>query len=200
MLRRLLIAVLGDRAGVVAIEAAFALPILCMMVFGMYEIAQAVICYYKLIDAANSIADLIGQTTNAEGGVGNTDFDNFYMAGQLIMSPNAAAALKLDIASVKFNSSGAGGTVAWQVRRGGASSIPNATLTAATSTLGVASGSVIVVQATYSYTSALNYFITSPITLTFQSFAVPRNMLQVPCPAAGSGKAAAKALAWLRKC
>jgi Flp pilus assembly protein TadG len=187
-MRRLLCAVLGDRAGVAAIEFAIALPVLCMMVFGVFEITQAVICYYKLVDAANSIADLIGQTTVSEGGVGNTDFDNFYTAGQMIMAPNSGAALQLDIASITYNSKGAGTTVAWQVRRGGASKIANATLKSAASTLGVANGSVIIVTATYSFTSPLDYFITSAITMSFEAFAIPRNMAQLSCPPSGSGE------------
>jgi Flp pilus assembly protein TadG len=187
-MRRLLRAVLGDRAGVAAIEFAIALPVLCMMVFGVYEISQAIICYYKVVDAASSIADLIGQTTVAEGGVGNTDFDNFYTAGQMIMSPAAGANLKLDIASVTYNSSGTGATVAWQVVRGGAAKQGTSTITSAVSSLGVASGSVIVVQATYNFTSPLNYFITSAITMTFQAYAVPRNLMQLACPPSGAGE------------
>jgi Flp pilus assembly protein TadG len=188
MPRRLICAILGDRAGVVAIEFAIALPVLCMMVFGVYEITQAVICYYKLVDAASSIADLIGQTTVAEGGVASGVFDNLYSAGQMVMSPNSGTPFELDIASVTYNSSGAGATVAWQIQRGGAGKIGNSSLTSAASTLGVASGSVIVVQATYSFSSPLNYFITAPLTMTFQAFAIPRNMLQIPCPPSGSGE------------
>ncbi len=187
-MRRLVCALFGDRAGVAAIEFAIALPVLCMMVFGVYEITQAIICYYKVVDAASSIADLIGQTTVAEGGVGNTDFDNFYSAGQMIMSPNSGTALQLDIASITYNSKGAGAKVAWQIQRGGASKIGNSTLTTAVSTLGVASGSVIVVNATYSFTSPLDYFITSAITMSFQAYAVPRNMLKLACPPSGSGE------------
>ncbi len=201
MWRRVLRAVLGDRAGAVAIEFAIALPVLCMMVFGVYEIAQAVICYYKLIDAASSIADLVGQTTVSAGGVGNNDFDNLYTAGEMIMSPNTGSALKLNIASVTFNSSGAGATVAWQIERGGASAMGNTTLTGAVSTLGVASGSVIVVKGTYSFTSALNYFITSPITMRAfrrtRSRAIWRRLRArhpAPARAAASGGIAAKAL------
>ncbi|HEY1798454.1 MAG TPA: TadE/TadG family type IV pilus assembly protein [Stellaceae bacterium] len=187
MSRRLICAVLGDRAGVAAIEFAIALPVLCMMVFGVYEVTQAIICYYKLVDAASSIADLIGQTTVAEGGVASGDFDNLYSAGQMIMSPSSGTPLKVDFASVTYNSSGSGATVAWQTRRGGAAKISNTTLTSAASTLGVASGSVIIIQATYSFTSPLDYFLTSPLTMTFQAFAIPRNMLQVSCPPSSSG-------------
>lgn len=187
-MRRLLRAVLGDRAGVAAIEFAIALPVLCMMVFGVYEITQAIICYYKVVDAASSIADLIGQTTVAEGGVGNTDFDNFYTAGQMVMSPNSGTPLKLNIASITYNSTGGGATVAWQVERGGASAVGSSTLTSAVSTLGVASGSVIVVKASYSFTSPLNYFVTSAITMSYQAYAIPRNVLKLACPPSGSGE------------
>jgi Flp pilus assembly protein TadG len=187
-MRRLLRALLGDRAGVAAIEFAIALPVLCMMVFGVYEITQAITCYYKIVDAASSIADLIGQTTVSEGGVGNTDFDNFYTAGQMIMSPNSGTPLQLDIASVTYNSRGGGAKVAWQIQRGGASKIGNSTLTGAVSTLGVASGSVIIVKATYNFTSPLDYFITKAISMSFQAYAVPRNMPQIACPASGSGE------------
>lgn len=187
-MRRLVCAVLGDRAGVAAIEFAIALPVLCMMVFGVFEITQAIICYYKVVDAASSIADLIGQTSVSEGGVGNTDFDNFYTAGQMIMSPDSGAPLQLNIASVTFNSSGTGAKVAWQVERGGASKMGTSALTSAVSTLGVAKGSVIIVNASYSFTSPLNYFITSAITMSFQAYAIPRNMLKIACPASGSGE------------
>jgi Flp pilus assembly protein TadG len=187
MPRRLICAILGDRAGVVAIEFAIALPVLCMLVFAVFEITQAIICYYKLVDAASSVSDLIGQTTVAEGGVASTEFSNLYTAAQAIMSPNSGTPLELDIASVTYNSSAAGATVAWQIQRGGASKVANATLTAAASTLGVASGSVIIVQATYSFTSPLDYFLTSAVTMSFQAFAIPRNMLQIPCPPSGSG-------------
>jgi Flp pilus assembly protein TadG len=187
-MRRILRAISGDCAGVVAIEFAIALPVLCMMVFGVFEITQAISCYYKVVDAASSIADLIGQTTVSEGGVGNTDFDNFYTAGQMIMSPNAAASLELNIASVTFNSSGAGAAVAWQIERGAASKMSNSTLTSAVSTLGVASGSVIIVNAQYIFTSPLDYFITSAITMSFQAYAIPRNMAKIACPASGSSE------------
>ena len=187
MPRRLICAVLGDRAGVAAIEFAIALPVLCMLVFAVFEITQAIICYYKLVDAASSIADLIGQTTVAEGGVASAEFTSLYSAAQMVMSPNSGTPLELDIASITYNSSGAGATVAWQIQRGGASKLANGTLTSAASTLGVASGSVIIVQATYSFTSPLDYFLTSPVTMSFQAFAIPRNMLQIPCPPSGSG-------------
>ena len=169
--------------GVAALEFALVLPILCTMVFALFEIAQGVICYYKVVDAANSIADLIGQTP-LQGGVGNTDFDNFYLAGEAIMSPRADTGFELAMASVTFDNNGLNPTVAWQVQRGGAAAMTD--LTAASASLGSPNGSVIAVRASYSYRSPLDYFVTAPITLSQEVFAVPRALNKVPCPPPGS--------------
>ncbi|MGH7093937.1 MAG: TadE/TadG family type IV pilus assembly protein [Stellaceae bacterium] len=181
MLRRFR-ALFTDRRGVVAIEFAFALPILCTMVFSMYEVAQGISCYYKLMDAANSVADLISQTTTSEGGIGNTDFDNYYTAGELVMTPNPGNKLELAIASVLFTKKAAFSKIDWQVTRGAAATMKKATLKTATANLAVASSGVIVVQATYTYSSVLNYFIKTPITMTYTAYALPRNMSSIPCP------------------
>jgi Flp pilus assembly protein TadG len=188
MPRSLILKLFGDRRGVAAIEFAFALPILCMMVFALYEVAEGVITYYRVVDVANSVADLVGQTTQAEGGIGNTDFDNLYLAGQEIMSPASGTTLELDIASLTFNAKGTTATLAWQVERGGATKIATATLKSDALPLAIDSGSVIAVKATYTYTSALNYFITTPITMTFMSYALPRNMTSIPCPPPSGGE------------
>jgi Flp pilus assembly protein TadG len=182
MPRRLMLKLFGDRRGVAAIEFAFALPILCMMVFSLYEVAEAVITYYRVVDVANSVADLVGQTTQAAGGMGNTDFDNLYTAGQVMMSPSSGSTLKLNVASLTFNAKGTTATLAWQIERGGATAIATATLKSDALPLAVDNGSVITVVATYTYTSALNYFIKTPITMTFQAYALPRNLKAVACP------------------
>lgn len=175
----------GNAEGVAALEFAFILPVLCAMVFALYEISQGVICYYKVTDVANSVADLVGQAP-LQGGVGNTDFDNFYLAGQAILSPGSGKGLQLAIASVTFDSKGLNPTVAWQVERGGAAAMTD--LASAAAGLSSPNGSVIVVQASYSYASPLDFFLTSPITLSQQVFAVPRALNKVPCPPPGTSQ------------
>lgn len=177
---------LRDCRATVAIEFAFALPILCGMVFSLYEVTEGVICYMKVVDVANTVADLLGQTSIAQGGIGNTDFDNMYIAGQLVMTPSTGSNLGLAIANVYFNSTGKNPTVGWQVERGGAAAMANAA--SFVSNLGTPNGSTIVVQASYTYTSLLNYFITSPIVITSQVAQAPRNLVPpaftkgTPCP------------------
>ncbi len=177
-----------DARATVVIEFAFALPIMLMMTLGLYEVTEGVICYMKVVDVANTVADLIGQTSIAQGGVGNTDFDNYYIAGQMVMYPSSGSNLGIAVANVYYNSAGASPTVSWQVQRGGAAAITNAT--SFVTGLGSASGSTIVVQASYTYTSLLDYFLTSPIVITSEVAEQPRNLLPpaytqgTPCPPA----------------
>lgn len=177
--------ILRRHEGAAALEFALILPVLCLLVFALYEVAQGVICYYRVVDAANSVADLIGQTPR-QGGVGNTDFDNFYLAGEAVMSAGTGSGLRLAMASVTFDNNGLNPTVAWQVQRGGAAAMTN--LAAAAASLGSPNGSVIAVRATYAYNSPLDHFISSPITLSQQVFAVPRALDKVPCPPPGTSQ------------
>jgi Flp pilus assembly protein TadG len=177
---------LRDCRATVAIEFAFALPVLCMMVFALYEVTQGVITYMKVVDVANTVSDLIGQTTIAQGGVGNTDFDNFYIAGQMVMYPSTGSNLGLAITSVYYDSTGANPTIAWAIERGGAAAITNPT--SFVSGLGTANGSTVIVQATYTYSSLLDYFITSAIVITSEVGGQPRTLIPpgyktgIPCP------------------
>jgi len=183
---------LRDCRATVAIEFAFVLPVMCMMVFGLYEVTQGVICYMKVVDVANTVADLVGQTSIAQGGVGNTDFNNYYIAGQLVMTPSTGSNLGIAIANVYYDSNGANPTVSWQIQRGGAAAISNAANFV--NGLGSANSSTIVVQASYTYTSLLNYFITTPIVITAQVAQEPRNLLPpaftkgTPCPPASGSE------------
>jgi len=177
---------LRDSCATVSVEFAFALPILCMMTFALYEITEGVITYMKVVDVANTVSDLIGQISIAQNGVGNTDFDNYYIAAQMVMLRNTGTNLGISIANVYYDSTGANPTVAWQVQRGSGTTITNATTFV--NGLGTANGSTIVVKATYTYQSALNYFLTSPIIITSEVVGQPRNLLPpaytqgTPCP------------------
>jgi len=177
-------ALLRDCRATVAIEFGFTLPILCMMTFALYEVTEGVICYMKVVDVAHTVADLVAQAPTT--GIGSTEFNNYYIAGQMVMMPSTGSNLGFAVANVYYNSSGASPTVGWQIQRGGASALSNATTFV--SGLGSDNGSTIVVQASYTYTSLLDYFITSPITITSEvseqpRYAIPPSNAQgIPCP------------------
>jgi Flp pilus assembly protein TadG len=177
-------ALLRDCRATIAIEFGFALPVLCGLTFSLYEVTEGVICYMKVVDVAHTVADLIAQTQPT--GIGSIEFSNYYIAGQLVMTPSTGTNLGFSVASVYYDVNGANPTVAWQVQRGGAAAITNAK--SFVSGLGSANGSTIVVQASYTYSSLLDYFITSPIVITSEvseqpRYALPQQNLQgIPCP------------------
>jgi Flp pilus assembly protein TadG len=179
-----IVALLRDCRATIAIEFGFALPILCMMTFALYEVTEGVICYMKVVDVAHTVADLVAQAPTT--GIGSTEFNNYYIAGQLVMMPSTGSNLGFAVANVYYNSGGASPTVAWQIQRGSASALSNATTFV--NGLGSDNGSTIVVQATYTYTSLLDYFITSPIVITSEvseqpRYAIPPSNTQgIPCP------------------
>jgi Flp pilus assembly protein TadG len=183
-MRDVIVALLRDCRATIAIEFGFTLPILCAMTFSLYEVTQGVICYMKVVDVAHTVADLVAQAPTT--GIGSTEFNNYYIAGQLVMNPSSGANLGFAVANVYYNSTGASPTVAWQIERGSAPAISNAT--SFVNGLGSDNGSTIVVQATYTYTSLLDYFITSPIVITSEVSEQPRyaippsNIEGIPCP------------------
>jgi Flp pilus assembly protein TadG len=175
--------------GNAAIEFAFVLPILIVMFMGVFELSQGLIVYMKVIDVADTVSDLIAQQKQITA----SDIDNYYTAGQLVMTPSPGAGLGLSVASVTFDPINGHATVAWHAEEGGAAAMTD--LTTATTGLGGAcvtqlgSGgscdSVIAAQATYTYNSPLSYIIQQPITITARVFSRPRAVFTIPCNPCG---------------
>ena len=178
------------RGGTAAAEFAFAVPAMLVMFMGVFEVSQALIVYMKVIDVADTISDLVAQQKQ----VAESDIDNYYIAGQLVMTPSAGSGLGLAVASVIFaapNPPPPGCTtgspcVAWQVTRGGAVAMTNAAAIAAATGLGdTGAGSqdrVILAQASYTYNSALSYLIQKAISMSATVFSRPRVVFSIPCP------------------
>lgn len=169
-----------DRAGTAAIEFAFIVPIMVSIFLAAVELSNAVIVYMKLINATDTIADLTAQT-----GLTTTlhaaDITNLYTAGQLVMSPSSGTGLGLALASVTFNASTGVPSVAWQQTKGGAASMTDLTSSNTTlTTLGGKGDSVIVAQATYTYTSLFQFIIKTPISMTSRVYCRPRLVVSVP--------------------
>ncbi len=163
------------RGGTAAVEFAFALPVLIVMFLGVFEVSQALIIYMKVIDVADTVSDLVAQQKQIAGG----DIDNYYIAGQLVMTPSAGSGLGLAIASVVFDPNTGNPSVAWHVEEGGAAQMPDAA--AAANGLGSKGDSVIVAQATYTYKSTIGYVLPQGITMSARVFSRPRVVFTIPC-------------------
>ncbi len=175
------------RGGTASIEFAFALPAMLLMFVGTYELSQALIVYMKVIDVADTVSDLVAQQKQVAG----SDIDNYYIAGQLVMAPAPTAGLGLYVASITFDPITGQPSVAWQVTRGGAADMANPAAAAAGLGGACPSGStstnpcdsVIVAQASYTYTSLLKYVIPQGIAISSRIFSRPRKVFAIPCTA-----------------
>lgn len=164
---------LRDRAGTAAVEFALLLPIMTTLLFGLFEGANAVMAYMKCIAATQTIVDLVTQQQT----VNSTDIDNFYTAGQLVMSPFPQAPLGISITSVTFDINTGAAAQAWQQTR---NSSPMGNSTTLAAGYGQKGESVVIVQGTYTYTSLLHYVMPGSITMTQIGFSRPRLVGQIP--------------------
>ena len=168
---------LQDRRASVAAEFVLLIPVLITLFLGITEAANAVIMYMKVIDAADTVSDLVAQYST----VASADLDNIYIAGQLVMEPSPGNGLGLAIASVTFDPVSGNPSVAWQVTRGGAPAMADA----ATAAIGLGNpgDSIIEATASYTYTSLFRFVLPNAITMSTRVFSRPRNVSAVSCPA-----------------
>ena len=182
-----------DRDGTVAVEFALIFPILTTLFFGAFELSNLALAYLKVVDAAETVADLLAQT-RVNTSLQATDFNNLTTAAYQVLTPlpTGAGQLKAAYASVTYTTGVP--VIDWHVEENGAAaitagSIPNGQ---DMTKLGVASvgspDSVVIVKLTYSYTSPLSFILNANYTLTKSSFNRPRNVdcvasfLKNPCP------------------
>ena len=159
----------SDRAGTAGIEFALALPLMLIFSLVALEATLAVMASMCLGNAAISVANLVAQQSS----VNAPAIANFCTAGQLSMTPWSGTPLKVAIASV--TNYGSGPQVDWQdTSCGGASPIANAT-SLATGLIPNKNDSVIVVVATYQFTSPIQYILPSTIKMTQNAVQRPRS-------------------------
>ena len=164
----------GDRSGLALVEFAVALPILLVLCLGGFEATTVVGAYQRVGKAAQTIADLVAQHNSVD----SPTLSNFCTGAGLVMSPYPATTLAASVASVTRAAGGAL-TVDWQdVSCGGAPAMASPT-TVAASFVPNPGDSVIVVQASYTYTAATSFVLPSGLSFSQYGYARPRNVATV---------------------
>jgi Flp pilus assembly protein TadG len=203
MLRRLSAAI-KDNRGVVALEFALIVPMMVIILIGIYQVSQVVRVTMKLSNVAVAVADLVSQQSSVTGGVAGS-LGNFCKAAQLMMTPfptGGASSFSLSIASVtNYSNNGGAGTVKvdWTVNAAcnppvapGFASPVTTLVTSPVNLLpnpgptgtNIAGDTVIVVQANYIYSSLVPYMAQALSTSYRIGFARPRANSVVLCTAA----------------
>lgn len=154
---------------VAAVEFAMIVPVLLLIMLGVTELSNALTAKRKLLNAMQSTADLIGQTTD----ISDSDLTDIYTAAQLVMNPYDTSNMTIGIASVRFDNTTGDPSVDWSSSFNGGA-VTNATTLA--EGRGEEGASIVIVYGTYSYSPLSSIIIPVPITLTETSYVRPRKV------------------------
>ena len=161
---------LTQQDGTALIEFALVLPIMITLFMGVFEGTRVIAASMRLANAAQSVADMVAQQSN----ITSTVMTNFCNGGQLSMTPLSGSSLQIAVTEVTNN--GGTLTVDWNdTSCNSATTISNAT-TLATTLVPNANDSVVIVQATYAYTSPISYVLSKSYTLTQTAYQRPYNV------------------------
>jgi len=197
-MRHLLRSLMRHNSGSAAIEFALVAPIMGIIMIGMYQGAQIERADMMLSNAAAAVADLVGQQVNGVTGGTSGSLGNFCYAARKMMTvfPTTGSSLgtngafSLAIASVTNYTAG-GVTVDWE--SDGSCTVTATALGAAAKTIVTSptnliptagspyGDSVIVVHATYIYSSVIQYILPGLFTMTQDAFARPRGDAPISC-------------------
>jgi Flp pilus assembly protein TadG len=174
-----------DKQGVAAVEFAFIVPLMLMLLFGMIDVASGVAIDRKVTLTARTLSDLVSQGTKVTA----TDISNFFKMGGAIMTPYSVtpatmtqkvSAVSIDAsknAKVVWSYSGAVSGNSVTVTAGYAA---NTVITTIPANLLVANTQLIWSEVTYTYTPITGYIIKVNVPLAEDTYTRPRQSETVP--------------------
>jgi len=156
-----------DCHGTAAIELALILPLMVLLCFGGYALANAVAISRKVTITARALADLTSQYVTMSA----SDMTTVVNASAQIIAPFAPAPLSIRISEITTNSTGASATVTWSV---GLNQVPypSAQSFALPSGMNSPNTSYIFSEVGYKYTPVVGSI--RPFTLADQIYMLPR--------------------------
>jgi len=172
---------LRDRGGLAAIEFAFVAPILILAYFGVAELCGGMLAQRKTSHVASAIGDLTSQYSAPAP----SDINNFFAAGQTIMSPSDTTTLKMRISAVQENAAGTAASVIWSCASSNWAVLAKTTAETLPQANMIAAGqSVIMAETQYTYTSPVSYLLPSAFSYSNVFYLRPRLVDPIPDPAA----------------
>jgi len=165
---RLFTALKRDRHGVSAVEFALLAPFMIALYLGSVQLTLGLTADRKVSQVANSVADLVTQ----DDFVTDSDLVDIYAAADAILNPFNPAPLALRITSVRMDADGEV-FVDWSEGDG---TTPHDTdsLPDLPEGLMAPMNSIIMVEATYRFSTNLGELTKTPITLSDTAYLRPR--------------------------
>ncbi|HEX4079419.1 MAG TPA: TadE/TadG family type IV pilus assembly protein [Rhizomicrobium sp.] len=167
-----------SRDGLAAVEFAFILPVLLVLLCGSIEVTNALECRQKVISATSSISSIVAMTTS----VSASDISNVYAAGNSILYPFPTNNTAIVISSIVYSSATNKDVVQWSVAQNATPLVTNTVMSVPAGVITATNGDgAILVQVTHNYTSPWGHFLvgTFPMGATFWSR--PRESASVAC-------------------
>ncbi|MGO8797919.1 MAG: TadE/TadG family type IV pilus assembly protein [Roseiarcus sp.] len=165
----------SDPAGAAAGEFAMILPIALFLFTGTITYGNAIYIDRKVTLTTRTVTDLVTQYSS----VANTDVQTILGASAQIMAPFPSANAVVTVSEVQTDSSG-NATVTWSQSLNGTKRPVGQSLTLP-STIDGANVTYIFGEVSYTYTPAIGYLVTGPITLHDNTYMAPRISPSVPC-------------------
>jgi Flp pilus assembly protein TadG len=179
LLRRILKRVITDDRGAAAVEFGLILPVLVLLYAVGFEVCQAATVKRKLTDTTVQLANLTSQYTK----VAKSDLSTIMNASSQTMTPFSNGDLALVVSEIGIDGNGKA-SVTWSepyLNGVAFKGNPLTTPPTAPASFATANSSYILVQSTYAYTPVIAGNLVAPMTLSAQSFMLPRNAGAIPC-------------------
>jgi Flp pilus assembly protein TadG len=178
-LHRLWRRAVADDRGVAAVEFALILPVLVLLYAVGFEVCQAATVNRKLTDTTVQLANLTSQYTK----VSKSDISTIMNASSETMTPFSNGDLAIVVSEISIDGNGKA-SVTWSEPYLNGVAFQGNPLTKppkAPPSFVTPNSSYIVVQSTFAYTPVIAGSFMAPMTLSNQSFMLPRDAASIPC-------------------
>ena len=180
-----------DRSAIAATEFAVIVPIMLVLFFGTVEFSSGVAVDRKVTLVARTLSDLTSQSPPA--GVSDTDFTNYFAAGNGIMQPyipvNGYPSVRATISELYVDPNTLQARVQWSKGTAGTARVASS-IVPIPNGLAVAGTYLIYSEVSFLYTPTVGYVMAKAgINLSDVSYTRPRQAACVIYPASASGAA-----------
>ncbi|MGA7329146.1 MAG: TadE/TadG family type IV pilus assembly protein [Rhodomicrobium sp.] len=164
--------------GAILFEAAIVIPILLMMFLGMVEFSEAFTARRRVATVATTTADLVSQATS----VSTADLNDIVSVANSLLAPYSVSTLNVTISSVGYDAN-SNVVSYWNCTWSNVSAAPTCASpgTAPTLPTGLISAgqSIIVAQASYTFTPPIGQFLLGGVPFNSIAYYKPRFTLTV---------------------
>lgn len=160
---------------VAAVEAAFILPVMLLMIIGSYDVGRAILVNQKVIAASQVGADLIARNMSVDDNIVNETIE----AARQVLRPYPTESFGIDIVSLRFDEN----DLPEELWRRTENMEPNQVAVNSTGTLFPEGEGVVIVTVEYSYTPTFGDYVIGGIRMSEVAFSRGRRSATVcPCP------------------